>query len=164
MLRARPVLIALTLTALPLLAACGDDEEPDPTPTTTAEATTEATTEATSTPTEAATESSTPEATETATESPTSAATETAAAGGGGEERTSTIASFTLETFSVPAGTTVTWQNDDSAPHTATASDGSFDSGSLDQGQTFSHTFEAAGTFEYACAIHPTMTGTVTVE
>jgi plastocyanin len=44
-----------------------------------------------------------------------------------------------------------------------TAGDGSFDSGALGTGGTFSQTFDAAGTFDYACAFHPDMTATITV-
>jgi plastocyanin len=63
----------------------------------------------------------------------------------------------------VKAGTEVTWRNDDEVPHTVTAGDGSF-SGLVQQGATFQHTFSDAGTFEYFCAIHPAMMGTVIVE
>ena len=63
----------------------------------------------------------------------------------------------------IPVGATVTWTNTGAAPHTATASDGTFDSGELAPGATFSHTFTAAGTFPYVCQIHPQMTGTITV-
>jgi plastocyanin len=66
--------------------------------------------------------------------------------------------------LTVPVGTTVTWTNQDSAPHTATGDDGSFDSGRLDQGQSFSFTFEAAGSFPYHCDFHPNMVATITVE
>ena len=62
------------------------------------------------------------------------------------------------------AGTTVTWTNSDSTQHTVTADDGSFDSGVLAQGQTFSHTFDTAGTIAYHCTIHPNMQATVTVQ
>ncbi len=65
--------------------------------------------------------------------------------------------------LTVPVGTTVVWTNKDSAAHTVTASDGSFDSGSLDQGATFSFTFSKAGTFNYTCQFHPNMKGTITV-
>jgi plastocyanin len=63
----------------------------------------------------------------------------------------------------IPVGATVTWTNTGAVPHTATASDGTFDSGELAPGASFSHTFTAAGTFPYICQIHPQMTGTVTV-
>lgn len=63
----------------------------------------------------------------------------------------------------VAVGGKVIWQNEDSAPHTATADDGSFDTGTLDKGKLKSETFKEAGTFPYFCEIHPTMHGTVEV-
>ena len=65
-----------------------------------------------------------------------------------------TIANFAFDPadVEVAAGTTVTWTNDDS-----------FESEDMSQGDTFDHTFDAAGTFDYICAIHPSMKGTVTV-
>jgi plastocyanin len=63
----------------------------------------------------------------------------------------------------VGIGTTVTWTNEDSTQHTATAGDGSFDSGTLAQGDTFSQTFDMAGTFHYRCTFHRGMTATITV-
>ena len=62
----------------------------------------------------------------------------------------------------ITVGTTVTWTNMDSAPHTATSS-GNFQSDRLDQGQSYSFTFEEAGTFEYFCEFHPNMVSTITV-
>lgn len=71
---------------------------------------------------------------------------------------------FSPSSLSVPAGSTVTWKNEDSYAHTVTMSGkGGFDSGNLDGGKTFSKTFTNAGTYSYACSIHPSMTGTVTV-
>ena len=74
-------------------------------------------------------------------------------------------AAFGVNPLVVPKGTTVIWTNNDSVPHTVTADDGSFDSGSLSTGQTFSHTFDDAGTFTYFCEIHgkPSMNGAVQV-
>jgi plastocyanin len=63
----------------------------------------------------------------------------------------------------VPVGTTVTWTNNDTSPHTVTSVDGTFDSGRLDTGQTFSFTFSTAGEFAYLCEFHPGMQGTVVV-
>ena len=70
---------------------------------------------------------------------------------------------FTPGTIEVAAGTTVTWTNSDSAPHTATADDGSFDTGTLQPGESGSVTFDTPGTYTYVCSIHPNMTGTVVV-
>ncbi|MBK5219705.1 MAG: cupredoxin domain-containing protein [Thermoleophilia bacterium] len=63
----------------------------------------------------------------------------------------------------VQVGGKVNWQNEDTAPHTATADDGSFDTGTLEKGKLKSETFKEAGTFPYFCEIHPTMHGTVEV-
>ena len=65
----------------------------------------------------------------------------------------------------VEAGTTVTWTNDGESPHTVTASDGSFESGNLNPGQSFSYTFDQAGDFSYVCDYHESagMVGSVTV-
>lgn len=63
----------------------------------------------------------------------------------------------------VQAGGKVIWQNQDTAPHTATADDGSFDTGTIEKGKIGSETFKEAGTFTYFCEIHPTMKGTVEV-
>lgn len=65
--------------------------------------------------------------------------------------------------ITVPAGTTVTWVQDDSTIHTVTDA-GSFDSGTLSKGQRYSHTFRTPGTYAYVCTIHPAMRGTVTVQ
>lgn len=64
----------------------------------------------------------------------------------------------------VDVGTTVTWSNNDSVTHTVTASGGAFSSGDLKPGQNFGYTFNEPGTFDYACTIHPTMTGTIVVK
>jgi plastocyanin len=58
---------------------------------------------------------------------------------------------------------TVTWINNDNVPHTVTAKDGSFDSGNLNSGQSFTYTFTAPGNYSYYCSYHSWMTGTVTV-
>jgi plastocyanin len=70
---------------------------------------------------------------------------------------------FSPASLDIGIGTTVTWTNEDSTQHTATAGDGSFDSGALAQGDTFSHTFDTAGTYDYICKIHPNMKATITV-
>ncbi len=71
--------------------------------------------------------------------------------------------SFQPASISVVVGSTVTWTNNDTTGHTVTADDGSFDSGTVAPGATFSHTFDTAGTFTYHCNIHPSMTATITV-
>lgn len=66
---------------------------------------------------------------------------------------------FAPEKVTVPVGTTVTWTNQGQRPHTSTADDGSWDSGGDPEdyvlpGQSFSHTFTAAGRFPYYCRLH----------
>jgi plastocyanin len=70
---------------------------------------------------------------------------------------------FTPATITVVAGSTVTWTSQDAVPHTVTATDRSFDSGILRQGDTWSTSFPAAGAYAYFCELHPEMTGTVIV-
>jgi plastocyanin len=74
-------------------------------------------------------------------------------------------AAYGVNPLDVPVNTQVTWTNNDSVPHTVTADDGSFDSGTLQPGQTFSHTFTSAGKVTYHCAIHgqASMNGSVQV-
>jgi plastocyanin len=85
-------------------------------------------------------------------------------AAAGGEAIDIVDFAFAPAELTVPVGTTVTWTNQDSAPHTVTADDGAFDSGRMDQGATFSFTFDTAGTYAYHCDFHPNMTATITVE
>ncbi|MDO8612274.1 MAG: cupredoxin family copper-binding protein [Dehalococcoidia bacterium] len=94
--------------------------------------------------------------------------------GGGGPETTGSasgrgdvrIADFRFEptVLTVTPGTVVKWTNEDSAPHTATARDGSFDTGRLNEGESSEITFDTAGTFEYICEFHPSMEGRITVQ
>jgi len=73
--------------------------------------------------------------------------------------------SFQPQTINIKSGDTVVWTQQDGAPHTVTAVSGpeSFDSGTMGKGQTFSHTFNTPGTYEYKCSIHSSMEGTVVV-
>ncbi len=71
--------------------------------------------------------------------------------------------SFDPKAATVTVGETITWTNEDGTDHNVKASDDSFDSGNLGEGATFSQTFNAAGTFDYVCTIHPGMKATVTV-
>ncbi|MDD5171758.1 MAG: cupredoxin domain-containing protein [Candidatus ainarchaeum sp.] len=65
--------------------------------------------------------------------------------------------------LTVKQGTTVTWVNDDSVPHHLKMN-GVFESSTLSNGQSYTHTFtEAPGSYPYSCTIHPSMQGTVTV-
>ena len=65
----------------------------------------------------------------------------------------------------VPVGGSVTWTNQDTAPHTATGLDREvLQSGAIATGESFTQTFDTAGTFEYFCEFHPNMKGSVVVE
>lgn len=77
---------------------------------------------------------------------------------------TGRIVSFTYEApAQVPAGTTITWTNGDVVPHTITAQDGAFDSGTIAVDGTFELTLDTPGTVQLICTIHPTMAGTIEV-
>ena len=69
---------------------------------------------------------------------------------------------FAPSGLTVAAGDTVTWTNKDAASHTVTFNSGG-GSGTLVTGAMFSFVFTGPGTFAYHCAIHPSMTGSVTV-
>jgi hypothetical protein len=70
---------------------------------------------------------------------------------------------FSPASVTVHAGDLVTWHNNGKQPHTATADDGSFDTGTVTAGGSASHLFTTPGTFTYICTIHPNMKGTVRV-
>ena len=71
---------------------------------------------------------------------------------------------FAPGSITIPAGTTVTWQNDSVIGHTVTSREAGFmSSGMLDHGERFSQTFDEPGTFRYACDPHGWMTGSITV-
>ncbi|MFP5320113.1 MAG: plastocyanin/azurin family copper-binding protein [Acidimicrobiia bacterium] len=87
------------------------------------------------------------------------------------------LIAFQPDDITVPAGTTVTWRNEDGTDHTVTSGtvaqqggsataepDGRFESGTLGAGGEFSFTFGSPGTYTYFCKLHPaTMRGQVTV-
>jgi plastocyanin len=146
-MRSKPLLTA-ALVALSLgLAACGSggsdstSSEAETTPPAAEESTTE-----------------TSEETES-TES------EPAPSGEASKSEKVEIVEFTYQPdpVVVQVGGKVIWQNEDTAPHTATADDGSFDTGTIEKGKIGSETFKEAGTFTYFCEIHPTMHGSVEV-
>ena len=70
---------------------------------------------------------------------------------------------FSNTNLVIKTGTTVKWQNDDTMIHTVTADDGSFNSGDIQPGGSFSRTFNTTGTFAYQCTLHPGMVGVVVV-
>ncbi len=92
----------------------------------------------------------------------------TSSGGGSGFVSTTSIDisgfAFSPLNDSVAVGTTITWTNKDASAHTVTSDQSLFDSGSLGQNQTFSHTFNSTGDFMYHCAVHASMAhGTIRV-
>ena len=143
-MRSRIPALALTvLAAMAPLAGCGDDEESgsgdDP----------------------AAESGSVYGGGSEAEQAPAEESSATAAS----EAASVEIVEFAYEPVDVKvrAGGTVEWTNSDTAPHTATADDDSFDTGSLDKGDAAKITFDEPGTFEYICTFHPFMNATVEV-
>ena len=70
---------------------------------------------------------------------------------------------FSPASITVTAGSTVVWTNDDSIQHDITFDGVHIASSTLNQNDTFSHTFPTAGVYHYICSIHPFMHGTVIV-
>jgi LPXTG-motif cell wall-anchored protein len=70
---------------------------------------------------------------------------------------------FSPKSITIDVGDTVTWRNTDDVAHSATAEDGSFDTGTFGKGASRSETFDTAGTFQYICTPHPFMKGTINV-
>jgi plastocyanin len=76
---------------------------------------------------------------------------------------------FQPRELTIPAGATVVWQHTGNFPHTVTADDGSFNSGTLQNGDTFRRTFNEPGRYPYYCEIHGSpggsgMSGVIVVE
>ena len=71
---------------------------------------------------------------------------------------------FEPSSITVKPGTTVTWIHGSSMPHTVTGNADGLRSSTLYSGQHFSHTFDAAGRYDYTCDFHPSMKGSVIVE
>jgi plastocyanin len=72
--------------------------------------------------------------------------------------------SFSPQTLTIAAGTTVIWTNRDDIPHTVVSDDKVFKSKVLDTDEKFSYTFDKAGNFPYFCSVHPKMTAKVIVQ
>ena len=85
---------------------------------------------------------------------------------GGSQEIAVRIARFEFQPpkIEVQAGDTIVWTNADAAPHTATADDGSWDTGRLNKGDQGRITFGSPGVFPYYCVFHPHMRGRVIVK
>jgi plastocyanin len=70
---------------------------------------------------------------------------------------------FTPAQVTIAPGMTVTWTNDDGAPHGLEYQDGAKGTDLLLPGASFSRQFDRPGTYDYNCSVHPYMTGRVVV-
>ena len=75
------------------------------------------------------------------------------------------IVSFTFspDPVNITTGTTVRWTNQDAVSHTSTSDGAVWNSGTLNNGQQFSYTFNTPGSYPYHCNFHPAMLGTINV-
>ena len=71
---------------------------------------------------------------------------------------------FAPAEVNIKVGETVVWTNEDSVPHTVESSDKTLKSDELSKGDTYNFKFTKAGRYDYACGIHPSMHGSVTVQ
>ena len=71
---------------------------------------------------------------------------------------------FNPAAVNIVVNDSVEWTNDDNRDHRIVADDGSFDSGKIKPGETFTFKFAKAGTFSYACALHPREKGKIVVK
>ena len=71
---------------------------------------------------------------------------------------------YTPASVTIKTGDSVVWTNADQRDHTVVAGDGSFSSGNIGPGATFSFAFTKPGKFEYSCSLHPRMKGVVIVQ
>jgi plastocyanin len=71
---------------------------------------------------------------------------------------------FVPATLTVAPGTAVTWSNHDEEPHNVVSPDRAFRSKAIDGGEKFTNVFDKPGTYNYICAVHPHMHGTIIVK
>jgi plastocyanin len=83
--------------------------------------------------------------------------------GSGGHDVVVDNFSFSPAAASVPAGATVRWTNRDDVPHVIMSAEKKFKSPVLDTDEQYAHAFDAPGTYEYFCSLHPKMTGRIVV-
>jgi plastocyanin len=81
----------------------------------------------------------------------------------GGAKVSIDMFAFTPEAITINAGDSVTWTNDDGSPHGVKYADGSAGNDYMMPGAAYTRRFDNAGTFDYACPIHPYMTGRIVV-
>ncbi len=84
-------------------------------------------------------------------------------AAGGGAKVSIDMFAFSPEAITINAGESVTWTNDDGSPHGVKYADGAPGNDYMLPGAAFTRRYDSAGTFDYACPIHPYMTGRVIV-
>jgi len=70
---------------------------------------------------------------------------------------------FTPAEVTIAPGESVTWVNDDGAPHGLEYNDGSSGKELLLPGESYNRRFDQPGTYDYNCSVHPYMTGRVIV-
>lgn len=139
--RPRPVLVAATAALSLGLAACGSSSSSSSTKTS-------------------------PPASTAAAPTTTAAAGTPSTAGPASGAVKVDIANFKYvpATLTVKTGARVTFTNSDSAPHTATARNSAFDTGTLMKGQSRTLTLSKPGSYAIYCTFHPFMSGTVVVK
>lgn len=144
--RVLPALCVVVGLALVVFAGCGDDDGDE---------------------TGAATVTETTETNGATTEPGDDSASGNAPAPSGDAVRSAKVEiddfTYVPDPVTIEEGGKVIWINKDSAPHTATADDGSFDTGTLEEDKLKSETFKQPGSYPYICSIHPEMKGTVEV-
>jgi len=69
---------------------------------------------------------------------------------------------FNPAVLTIKVGTTVIWTNNDTVEHNIKSAD--FNSPLMKKGETYEFKFDKAGTYDYSCGIHPTMTGKIIVQ
>jgi plastocyanin len=75
-----------------------------------------------------------------------------------------TTTAFGMDPLVISTGTTISWLNDDSTTHTATADANQWNSGNIAPGGRFNFTFTAPGRYDYHCQLHPNMVGEIVVQ
>jgi plastocyanin len=152
----RSWLVARGAAAALIVAGCASGASPSIAPSVGPSAAAHATTTL-------ASPAASPSPTSTAAPTATPSATPTAAATPAAANAVSIVDfAFKPDAAAVKAGTTVTWTNH-GRTHTVTADAGTFDSGPISSGGTFSMTFKKAGTYAYHCSIHPSMVAQIVV-
>jgi plastocyanin len=146
-------LLAIPLALVVFAAACGDDDDATSTATATA-------------PSATATHATTPSATTSASASASASAAASAGASitipPGAPEIDQKNLEFTKDSLSVKVGDTVYFHSQDDAIHTVDVN-GTNESGTMHNGDTFAWKAPSAGTYQITCDFHPDMHATITV-